>query len=102
MDTTKQTALDIALSSIEKDHGKGAVMRLGEISDSLLTEAIPTGSLAVDVALGIGGIPKGRVTEIFGAESAGKSTLAIHIMSETQKAGGIAAYITAASTWKNY
>ena len=93
MDAAKQTALDIALSSIEKDHGKGAVMRLGEMSASLVSEAIPTGSLSVDMALGIGGIPRGRVTEIFGAESAGKSTLAIHIMSETQKAGGVAAYI---------
>ena len=92
-DQDKQTALDIALARIEKDHGKGAVMRLGEISQSLMTDAIPTGSLALDVALGIGGIPRGRVTEIFGAESAGKSTLAIHIMAETQKAGGIAAYV---------
>lgn len=89
----KQAALDIALSSIEKDHGKGAVMRLGELSNSLATESISTGSLAVDLALGTGGIPRGRVTEVFGAESAGKSTLAIHLMSETQKAGGVAAYI---------
>ena len=89
----KKAALDIALSSIEKDHGKGAVMRLGELSNSLTTESISTGSLAVDLALGTGGIPRGRVTEIFGAESAGKSTLAIHLMSETQKAGGVAAYI---------
>jgi len=86
-------ALDMALGQIEKDHGKGAVMRLGEIYDSLATECIPTGSLALDIALGIGGIPRGRVTEVFGAESAGKSTLAIHIMAETQKLGGIAAYI---------
>ena len=89
----KKAALDIALSSIEKDHGKGAVMRLGELSNTLATESISTGSLAVDLALGTGGIPRGRVTEIYGAESAGKSTLAIHLMSETQKAGGVAAYI---------
>ncbi len=89
----KQAALEIALARIEKDYGKGAVMRLGEISQSLTTECIPTGSLAIDIALGIGGIPRGRVTEIFGAESAGKSTLAIHIMAETQKLGGTAAYI---------
>ena len=89
----KKAALEIALGRIEKDYGKGAIMRLGEISDSLTTECIPTGSLALDIALGIGGIPRGRVTEIFGAESAGKSTLAIHIMAETQKLGGIAAYI---------
>ena len=93
MDKDKQAALEIALGRIEKDHGKGAIMRLGEISQQLATDAIPTGSLALDVALGIGGIPRGRVTEIFGAESAGKSTLAIHIMAETQKKGGIAAYI---------
>ena len=93
IDQDKQAALDIALARIEKDYGKGAVMRLGELSHRLLTDAIPTGSLALDLALGIGGIPRGRVTEIFGAESAGKSTLAIHIMAETQKAGGIAAYV---------
>ena len=92
-DKDKEAALEIALGRIEKDHGKGAVMRLGEISQQLATEVIPTGSLALDVALGAGGIPKGRVTEIFGAESAGKSTLAIHIMAQTQQLGGIAAYI---------
>ena len=92
-DQNKTEALETALGRIEKDYGRGAVMRLGEISDSLSTECIPTGSLALDIALGIGGIPRGRVTEVFGAESAGKSTLAIHIMAETQKLGGIAAYI---------
>ena len=93
MDQDKLAALEIALGRIEKDYGKGAVMRLGEISQGLITDAISTGSLSLDVALGIGGIPRGRVTEIFGAESAGKSTMAIHIMAETQKAGGIAAYV---------
>ena len=93
LDKDKQAALEIALAHIEKDYGKGAVMRLGEMSHHLMTEVIPTGSLSLDVALGAGGVPKGRVTEIFGAESAGKSTLAIHIMAETQKAGGIAAYV---------
>ena len=93
MDSDKQAALDIALGRIEKDYGKGAIMRLGEMSHQLATDVIPTGSLALDVALGVGGIPRGRVTEIFGAESAGKSTLAIHIMAETQKKGGIAAYV---------
>ncbi len=92
-DKNKVEALETALGRIEKDYGKGAVMRLGEISGTLATECIPTGSLALDIALGIGGIPRGRVTEVFGAESAGKSTLAIHIMAETQKLGGIAAYI---------
>ena len=92
-DKNKVEALETALGRIEKDYGKGAVMRLGEISGTLTTECIPTGSLALDIALGIGGIPRGRVTEVFGAESAGKSTLAIHIMAETQMVGGIAAYI---------
>ena len=92
-DKNKVEALETALGRIEKDYGKGAVMRLGEISGTLTTECIPTGSLSLDIALGIGGIPRGRVTEVFGAESAGKSTLAIHIMAETQKLGGIAAYI---------
>ena len=82
MDEDKRAALDIALGRIEKDYGKGAVMRLGEMQHQLNSDAIPTGSLALDVALGVGGIPRGRVTEIFGAESAGKSTLAIHIMAE--------------------
>ena len=92
----KLAALEIALGRIEKDHGRGAVMRLGEeAAQRLTTEVIPTGSLALDIALGAGGIPRGRVTEIYGSESAGKSTLAIHIMCETQKLGGIAAYVDA-------
>ena len=92
----KLAALEIALGRIEKDHGRGAVMRLGEeAAQRLTTEVIPTGSLALDIALGAGGIPRGRVTEIYGSESAGKSTLAIHIMAETQKLGGIAAYVDA-------
>lgn len=89
----KQVALEMALGRIEKDHGRGAVMRLGEIAQRIATEVISTGSLTLDMALGVGGIPKGRVTEIYGTESAGKSTLAIHIMAETQKTGGTAAYI---------
>ena len=94
-DKDKQAALEIALGRIEKDHGKGAVMRLGDVAQRLVTDVIPSGSLSLDVALGTGGIPRGRVTEIYGGESAGKSTLAIHIMAETQKLGGIAAYIDA-------
>jgi len=93
MDKDKQAALDIALGRIEKEHGKGAVMRLGEMAQHLATDVIPTGSLALDLALGVGGLPRGRVTEIFGGESAGKSTLAIHLMAETQRLGGVAAYI---------
>jgi recombination protein RecA len=94
-DKDKLAALEIALGRIEKDHGKGAVMRLGEVAQRLVTDVISTGSLSLDMALGVGGIPRGRVTEIYGSESAGKSTLAIHIMAETQKAGGLAAYIDA-------
>ena len=91
--TEKEKSLDIAISQIERQYGKGSIMRLGELSQKLTTEVVPTGSLSLDMALGVGGIPKGRVTEIYGAESAGKSTLALHIMAETQKAGGTAAYI---------
>ena len=95
LDKDKLAALEIALGRIEKDHGKGAVMRGNEQVAHLLTNSIPTGSLSLDLALGVGGLPRGRVTEIYGGESAGKSTLAIHIMSETQKMGGLAAYVDA-------
>ncbi len=86
-------ALEMAISQIEKDFGRGAIMRLGEARARLAVEAIPTGSLALDLALGVGGVPRGRVTEIFGPEMTGKSTLAMHIMAEAQKRGGLAAYI---------
>ena len=85
-------ALDTALGQIEKQFGRGAVMRLGD-KQSLRVDAISSGSLTLDVALGVGGIPRGRITEIYGPESAGKSTLAQHILAEAQKAGGTAAYI---------
>jgi len=85
-------AIDLAIGQIEKQFGRGAIMRLGE-QHSLEIEAIPTGSLGLDLALGIGGVPRGRITEIFGPESAGKSTLAQHIIAEAQKLGGLAAYI---------
>ena len=91
--TEKVKSLDIAISQIERQYGKGSIMRLGEVSQKLTTEVVPTGSLSLDIALGVGGIPRGRITEIYGAESAGKSTLGLHIMAETQKAGGTAAYI---------
>ena len=93
--TTDERArsLELAIGQIEKQFGQGAIMRLGEASARMHVEAIPTGSLALDIALGIGGIPRGRVTEIFGPESSGKSTLAQHILAEAQKAGGMAAYI---------
>jgi recombination protein RecA len=89
----KERALDLALAQIEKKFGKGSVMKLGSVSASLTVESISTGSLGLDVALGVGGIPRGRVTEIFGQEAAGKSTLAYHIMANAQKQGGVAAYI---------
>ncbi|MGH2795512.1 MAG: recombinase RecA [Actinomycetota bacterium] len=90
----RDKALEMALGQIEKQFGKGSIMRLGE-NHHLSVGIIPTGSLAVDVALGIGGIPRGRVTEIFGAESSGKTTLALHIIAEAQRHGGIAAFIDA-------
>ena len=90
----KNKALETALLQIEKDFGKGAVMMLGQ-KNSMHVEAIPTGSLTLDIALGIGGIPKGRIVEVFGPESSGKTTLALHIIAECQKAGGIAAFIDA-------
>jgi len=89
----KQKALDVAISQIEKQYGKGAIMRLGDARALLKISAIPTGSLALDVALGIGGIPRGRITEIFGPESSGKTTLALQVVAEAQKAGGIAAFV---------
>lgn len=90
----KEKALELALQSIEKDFGKGSIMRLGD-KTSTVVESIPTGALSLDIALGIGGIPKGRVIEIFGPESSGKTTLAQHIVAEAQKKGGIAAFIDA-------
>ena len=90
----KKKALQTALSHLEKSFGKGAVMRLGERPD-LNVEAIPTGSLALDAALGIGGIPKGRIIEIYGPESSGKTTLALHILAECQKQGGEVAFVDA-------
>ena len=91
-DTDRARALELALGQIEKQFGRGAVIKLGDATPEPIG-AISTGSLALDIALGIGGIPRGRVTEIFGPESAGKSTLAQHIMAEAQKLGGTAAYI---------
>ncbi len=89
----KQRALDAALSHIEKSFGKGAIMKLGEATARMNIEVIPTGAITLDLALGVGGLPRGRVTEIYGAESAGKSTLAQHVIAEAQRLGGVAAYI---------
>jgi recombination protein RecA len=93
MATEKEKAVELAIEQIERQYGKGSIMKLGEAPARVAGDAIPTGALALDLALGIGGIPRGRVTEIFGSEASGKTTLAQHIMAETQKAGGIAAYI---------
>ena len=89
----RKRALDLALSQIEKQHGQGAIMKMGEVSANTTIAAISTGSLSLDIALGIGGIPRGRVTEIYGPESAGKSTLAQHVIGQAQQAGGTVAYI---------
>ncbi|WP_301859819.1 recombinase RecA [uncultured Megasphaera sp.] len=91
----KQTALENAMRKIEKDFGKGAIMRLGDLADKMNLEVISTGSLAVDLAVGVGGYPRGRVIEIYGPESSGKTTLALHAIASAQKAGGIAAFIDA-------
>jgi len=95
----KERALDLAIQQIEKQFGKGAVMKLGDAPARLTVDVIPTGSLSLDIALGVGGIPRGRVTEIFGPESAGKSTLAFHVIAQAQKRGGIAAYIDVEHTF---
>jgi len=92
MGSDRQKALDAAVSQIKKQFGDGAVMRLGEASH-LKVEVIPTGSLALDLALGVGGVPRGRVTEIYGPESSGKTTLCQHIVAEAQRLGGVCAYI---------
>ncbi len=92
---SKKKALDMALANIEKQFGKGSIMKLGTTGAIVDTPVIPTGSLGLDIALGVGGIPKGRVVEIFGPESSGKTTLTLHIIAEAQKAGGIAAFIDA-------
>ena len=90
----RDKALDMALKQIEKSHGAGAVMKLGE-RGSMSIEAVPTGALSLDVALGIGGIPRGRIAEIYGPESSGKTTLALHLVAEAQRNGGICAFIDA-------
>ena len=93
--TEKTRALDLAVSQIEKQFGKGAIMRLGGVDSSAALDAISSGSISIDVALGVGGYPRGRVIEIFGPESSGKTTLALHAIAETQKLGGSAAFVDA-------
>ena len=95
MQENKRKALEQVLSQIEKQYGKGAIMKLGEDSQDMNIEIIPTGCLALDLALGVGGVPRGRIIEIYGPESSGKTTVALHIIAQTQKLGGIAAFIDA-------
>ena len=91
----KQKALDLVLKEIEKQYGKGAIMKLGQSSADIKIDVIPTGCLTLDLALGIGGVPRGRIIEIFGPESSGKTTVALHVIAQTQKMGGVAAFIDA-------
>ncbi len=91
----RQRALDLALTQIEKQFGKGSIMKLGEASTKLAVEVVSTGALGVDLALGVGGVPRGRVIEVYGPESSGKTTMGYHIMAEVQREGGVAAFIDA-------
>lgn len=95
IDENKQKALDVALAQIEKQFGKGSVMKLGDQSAHMNVETVPTGCLSLDIALGLGGIPRGRIVEIYGPESSGKTTVALHMVAEIQKRGGIAGFIDA-------
>ena len=95
MDVNREKAIDLAVSQIERQFGKGAIMKLGEHGTPKDQPVISTGSLGLDIALGIGGVPRGRVVEIYGPESSGKTTLALHIVAEAQKQGGMGAYIDA-------
>lgn len=91
----KLKALDAAISQIEKQYGKGSIMKLGDPSTSMNVETVPTGALSLDIALGLGGLPKGRIIEVYGPESSGKTTVALHVVAEVQKRGGIAGFIDA-------
>lgn len=95
MDENKIKALDGVLAQIEKQYGKGSIMRLGQAAGDTSIEVLPTGCLSLDLAIGVGGLPRGRIVEIYGPESSGKTTVALHVIAETQKAGGIAAFIDA-------
>src|ERR1044071_1635640 len=95
IDRDREKAIELAVAQIERSFGKGSIMKLGEATSRLNIETIPTGSIALDLALGVGGIPRGRVTEIFGPESSGKTTLVQHIIAEAQRTGGVAALIDA-------
>ena len=93
-DQNKLKALESAIAQIEKQYGQGAIMKLGDTT-KMQVEAVPTGSLSLDLALGVGGIPKGRIIEVYGPESSGKTTVALHMVAEVQKRGGIAGFIDA-------
>jgi len=95
MASDRDRAIELALSQIERQFGKGAIMKMGDANAMLPIESISTGSIALDLALGIGGVPRGRITEIYGPESSGKTTLALHVIAEAQRMGGVAAYIDA-------
>lgn len=95
MKDDKKRALDAAITQIEKQYGKGSIMKLGESKDNMNVETFPTGSLSLDIALGAGGIPKGRIVEVYGPESSGKTTVALHMVAEIQKRGGIAGFVDA-------
>ena len=95
MDNKKADAIKAAMGEIEKQFGKGAIMQLGEVAGKMDIAVISTGSMGLDIALGIGGLPKGRVVEVFGPEGGGKTTLALHVIAEAQKKGGTAAFIDA-------
>ena len=94
-DSKKTKALDLAINQIDRQFGKGAIMRMGDDHIRMSNNVISTGCLSLDVALGVGGVPKGRIIEIFGPESSGKTTLTLHVVAEAQKAGGYAAFIDA-------
>src|SRR5882762_5295158 len=95
IDRERMKAVDLALGQIEKQFGKGSIMRLGQKGPIQPIDAIPTGAISIDYALGVGGVPRGRVVEIFGPESSGKTTLALQVIAEAQKLGGMAAFIDA-------
>ncbi len=95
MGEERKRALEVALSKIEKDFGKGSVMKLGDAADKMNVEVVPTGCLQLDLALGVGGLPRGRIIEVYGPESSGKTTIALHVVAEAQKMGGTAAFIDA-------
>ena len=95
IDVNRERAIDLAVSQIEKQFGKGSIMRLGEGAHITDVAALPTGSLGLDLALGIGGVPRGRVVEVFGPEGSGKTTVCLHVIAEAQRHGGIAAFIDA-------